>query len=332
MTIDTGKTTTLDADRRASLQWIFGMAAAFALAPLSAHGASGDSANAWAIAASNFHGIYDDETLRPKFRDFLRNVYSIYPSDQFHALIADVCGKQMTDKDIYLTCQARLKEITPIANQVRNALPALLTQTELVGKQIQTMLDGHGPIDGYLEMGTKGGYIGYARSDLNLRGDLVLLSDDAPSYALGDVIERRVIRKLGRFVDLNAYTPISSKQIASASLDVVCNPIGFHHIPTDRRADFIQSLRQTLRPNGTLLVRDHDAYSSSMNQMVALAHDVFNLGLTKSWEHNQHEVRHFISLKELVDDLRRFGFKPDGKVLYQSGDPTLNAMMRFVAM
>ena len=328
MTIEAGSTLTTNADRRAYLQWLFGMAVVCA-SPLSARAASDDAANAWAVATSNFHGIYDDDTSRLKFRDFLRNVYSIYPSDRFHALIGDVCRKQMTDKDIYLSCQARLKDITPIGNKVRNALPALLSQTEVVGKQIQTMLERHGPIDGYMEMGTKGGYIGYARTELDLRGDLVLLSDDAPSYALGDVIERRVVRKLGRFVDLNAYAPISSKQIASGSLDVVCNPIGFHHIPTDRRADFIQSLRQTLRPNGTLLVRDHDAHSVAMNQMVALAHDVFNMGLTKSWQHNQQEIRHFISLKELVDDLRRFGFKPAGQALYQAGDPTLNAMMRF---
>jgi hypothetical protein len=331
MTIESGAPVAVHADRRESLQWILGMAVVCAVSPKIALASSGDAANAWAVAASNFHGIYDDVALRVKFRDFLRNVYSIYPSDQFHALIADVCRKQMNDHEIYLSCQTRLKEITPIANQMRNALPALLSQTRVVGQQIQAMLAGHGPIDGYLEMGTKGGYIGYARSDLDLKGDLVLLGDDAPSYALGDVIERRVVPKLGRFVNLNAYTPISTRQIASSSLDVVCNPIGFHHIPLDRRGDFIQSLRHTLRRGGTLLVRDHDAYSSAMNQMVALAHDVFNMGLTKSWAHNQQEVRHFMSLKMLVDDLRRFGFKPEGKVLYQAGDPTLNAMMRFVA-
>ncbi|HET8869041.1 MAG TPA: hypothetical protein VFM48_01225, partial [Aquabacterium sp.] len=159
---------TTDVNRRTSFQWIFGMAVGFAIGPLRAQAASDDHANAWAVAASNFHGIYDDDGLRLRFRDFLRHVYSIYPSDQFHALISDVCTKQASDKDIYLTCQARLKEITPIANQVRNALPALLTQTEVVGRQIQTMMDGHGPIDGYLEMGTKGGYIGYARSHLDL--------------------------------------------------------------------------------------------------------------------------------------------------------------------
>lgn len=347
MTIESGLPTPSGDDRRATLQWLFGLAVACSVGPRGARAATtsasasasspastaaGDAANAWAIAGSNFHAIYDPASARLKFRDFLRHVYSIYPSDAFHALIADVCSKQASDKDIYLACQARLKEITPMANQVRHALPALLNQTEVVGKQVIDMLDGHGPIDGYLEMGTKGGYIGYARSGLELRGDLVLLADEASGYALGDLVERREIRKLGRFVDLNAYAPVSSQQVAPGSLDVVCNPIGFHHIPPDRRADFIQSLRQTLRRNGTLLVRDHDADSPLRVQMVALAHDVFNMGLRQTWDHNQREVRHFISLKDLTADLRQFGFRPEGKVIYQRGDPTLNAMMRFVAV
>ncbi|MES2091276.1 MAG: dehydrogenase [Pseudomonadota bacterium] len=290
-----------------------------------------DSRNGWAVAASNFHGIYDDEPLRAHFGDFLRHVYSIFPPDKFHTLIAEVSRQNTNDKDIYLTCQRRLGEITPMANQVRNALPALLSQTEVVGRQLLRMLDGRSAIDGYMEIGTKGGYIGYAQSRLTLRGDLVLLNTEAASYALGDLFERRVVRKIGRFVDLNDYRPLSNSAVATASLDVVCNPIGFHHSPLERRDEFVSSLRRCLRKGGLLIVRDHDVHSPAMNQMVALAHDVFNMGLIHPWMHNQQEIRNFTSLRELGDYLAKFGFRPTGQALYQAGDPTLNAMIGFVA-
>jgi hypothetical protein len=331
MTIDQQAVAATDVERRRCMQWVLGLSALWAAGPLQAS-TSGDAHNAWSVAASNFHGIYDDEALKRGFADFLRHVYSIYPSERFHALIADVCRKQSADKDIYLACQARLDEVTPWGNQVRNALPALLAQTEEVGKQLQRMLGGRGRIDGYMEIGSKGGYIGYARPELDLHGDLVMLSDQPATYALGDVIERRLISRLGRFVNLNAYAPIAGNSVAPGSLDVVCNPIGFHHAPAERRDDFIRSVRQCLRKGGLLLVRDHDVTSPAMNLMVSLAHDVFNMGLQHPWAQNQQEVRHFQSLKALAQDLARFGFTPTGQALYQSGDPTLNALVGFAAV
>lgn len=290
------------------------------------------SRNRWAIGMSNFHGVYDQAGSRERFADFLRYVYSIYPPERFHALIGDMTKLHTADQAVYLACQQRLAEITPLGNQVRNALPALLTQTEVVGRQLRQLLQGRGAIDGYMEIGTKGGYIGYARAALNLKGDVVLLGEEDATYGLGDMFERRSLIKMGRFVDLNSYLPVAEREVATASLDVVCNPIGFHHSPTERRDPFVASLRRCLRRGGLLLVRDHDVDSPSMKQMVALAHDVFNLGLHKDWMHNQQEIRHFTSLDEMGGFLSKAGFRPTGQVLYQEGDPTRNALVAYEAV
>ena len=63
--------------------------------------------------------------------------------------------------------------------------------------------------------------------------------------------------------------------------------------------------------------------------MVALAHDVFNMGTKESWNYNDRELRLFYSLAELDELLIRYGFKSNGQQLYQEGDPTLNALMHY---
>ena len=291
-----------------------------------------DSENGWTVGGSNYHAIYDDENLRAEFLKFLQNVYSIYPPEKFHALIDRITRASAHDKEIYLATQSKISEIKPIASELRYGLPALFHQTRLIGDQLEQFLKERNAIDGYMEIGTKGGYIAAARSALKLTGDMVILHSEAASYGLGDMFERRGIFRAGRFVNLNNYVPIGESDVKSGSLDVVCNPIGFHHSPPKRRDAFVRSIRRCLRKGGELIVRDHDVDSKEMNHLVALAHDVFNMGLTHPWAYNQGEIRNFTSLQELSLYLTNFGFRLTGKMQYQDGDPTRNALMRFVAV
>ena len=228
--------------------------------------------------------------------------------------------------------QHRLPDIKPLAGDMLYGLPALFRQTRVVGAQIETVLKARKKINGYMEIGTKGGYIAYAKSSLNLSGDIVLLHTERPSYGVIDIFERRSLFKGGRFVNLNNYQPISDKEVSAASLDVVCNPIGFHHSPPEYRDEFVRSIRRCLRDGGQLIVRDHDVNSIGMNHMVALAHDVFNMGLNKAWDYDQKEIRNFTSLAELKGYLEKFGFQSTGNDLYQDGDPTKNALFSFIAV
>ncbi len=120
--------------------------------------------------------------------------------------------------------------------------------------------------------------------------------------------------------------------VASNSLDVVANYIGIHHSPPARRDAFVGSMHRVLRPGGKLLLRDHDVDSDDMNRMVALAHDVFNMGLGLRGSRIRREIRNFTSIAQIETYLEGCGFRSvDSKApLLQRGDPTHNALMEFV--
>jgi isopenicillin N synthase-like dioxygenase len=105
--------------------------------------------------------------------------------------------------------------------------------------------------------------------------------------------------------------------------------IGFHHCPVDLRNEFFASIRDVMKPDGYLIVRDHDVRDETMWHMVALAHDVFNLGTEESWAYNERELRRFYSLATLDKMLNKAGFATDGRRLLQDGDPTLNTLMLY---
>lgn len=291
-----------------------------------------DINNRWSINGSNFHAIYDNPEQRLAFGGFLQNIFSIFPPEKFDALIAKASAQEKADKFIYAAVQGRMSSIKPIASDVRYSLPALYHQTSTIGKQILQLIGGRKQVNGYMEIGTKGGYLAFMDNNIQFDGDKVLLSDLPATYELGDIAERRGVKKNGRFVSLNSYVPIGEDAVKSQSLDVVCNPIGFHHSPPEKRDAFVRSIRRCLRPGGKLIVRDHDVNHETMNHMVALAHDVFNMGLDHPWSYNCAEIRNFTSLDGLRDYIASFGFEPEQSYIYQDGDPTKNALFSFVAV
>ena len=101
------------------------------------------------------------------------------------------------------------------------------------------------------------------------------------------------------------------------------------HISLSNNSPRTGSIREVITPGGYLILRDHNVHNEKMQKMVALAHDVFNMGTAESWDYNERELRHFYSLEELDAMLVKWSFKSDGRRLYQSGDPTLNALMLY---
>lgn len=286
--------------------------------------------NAWALqGASNFHAIYDDPASRQAFYPFLQNVFHLYPEQDMHRLIATTTAKGGSDRDIYEAVQKQLPHITPELAGLRYALPALRHQKKEMRGQTLQLLGSRREFNGYLEVGTTGRYLSVLRRSLKLSGDCYLLHNQRPGYDLTDVAERGQIRRLGHYIDLNDYAPIDPAVVADNSLDLVANFIGFHHSPSDRLDGFVRSLHRVLRPGGLMVVRDHDAAGLQLNHTVALAHDVFNMGLHTDWSINQQEIRHFTTLAELRDYLQARGFQVQPGELYQPGDPTHNALMLF---
>jgi len=302
--------------RRTILTWL---AAALAL-----------PAHAGAAPPSAFHRVYDDQALRDRFFLFLQNIFHLFPEDRFHQLIIDQVHAHATDPEIYRGIAAGLPDIKPFASELTYAIPALKKQKSEMARQAAHYLQDVARVDGYLEMGTTGRYVRSLGQRVELVGPLYVLNDTSPSFGPVDVIERGTPRKLGAFVPMGVYDPVGAAAVPDASLDVVCNFIGFHHCPPDKLGDFVSSLRRALRPGGRLLVREHDVVDPEMDAFVALAHDVFNVGVGLSWDDNAGQRRHFRSVVGWTALLEGHGFTRTAGTVTQAHDPTDNALLQFV--
>ena len=274
----------------------------------------------------NFRAIYLDPKLRSRFFLFLKNVFHLYPEQEFDALIQKVTQQHLTDREIYETILAELPSIRPYLRDMRYALPALRKQKAVMLEQTVALLDGRKTFGRYAEVGSTGRYYDRLSGTLSFSEAPVFIHTDKPSYQPREIMERGHVHKVGSFVPLDGYAPLA---LAEGSIDLLTVYIGFHHAPRERRDEFIRSCHAALRRGGSLIVRDHDVTDPSMTHFVALAHDVFNCGLELPWETNAMEVRNFASLDQLHGTLLTAGFTPHDRRLLQEGDPTRNTLMRY---
>ncbi len=277
----------------------------------------------------NFHHIYSDPTLRTEFFNFLRNVFNLYPEEDLHQLITDTAGRMQKDKDIYLEVQSRLSEVTPFMSIFNYQLPALRRQKEVMASQSVELLGSDSRINGYLEIGSSGRYLDYLEERIRITGERYYADGKKPGYSLSEMVDRGQVRIGATYIPFTDYYTRYGCEIPQKSLDLVTNYIGFHHCPVELRTGFISSIRDTLRYGGKLILRDHDCDSRDQHIMVALAHDVFNMGTRETWEYNEREVRHFYSLEFIRNFVEDLGFRYEGCSLFQPGDPTRNALMLF---
>lgn len=282
-----------------------------------------------AQGGSNFHAIYDNPELREAFFPFLVNVFHLMPEDAFHELIARSVEAHADDESIYRAIAAGLDDITPFHATLTYAIPALRTQKEVLGSQTAALLDGVGPIDGYVEIGTNGSYIEPVRDRVELSGPVVLLTDKPQTFSPSEMIQRGSLRRNATFVPMGDYDPVAREALPDAAVDLVSSYIGFHHAPLERLDPFVESLHRILRPGGRLVLREHDVDTDTQDELVALAHDVFNVGTHLSWETNADQLRHFRSVDRWTTLLEGHGFRREEGHALQEGDPTDNALLVF---
>jgi len=277
----------------------------------------------------NFRYVYADHTSRDEFKNFLVNVFHLYPEDDLQQLIEAAATANATDEQIYRSVQAQLDDIKPLLGDLTYSLPTLAKQKEVLAEQTVTLLGTERRIDGYLEVGSNGRFLDSLEERLDIVGDSFTVSDRAPTYSIVDMLDRGQIFDAGTFIALEDYRPAIAAEIPRNSVDLATVFIGFHHCPIDLREQFIGGIRDVLRPGGALVVRDHHAHDEHMWRMVALAHDVFNMGTQETWEYNERERRLFYPLETLHGLLTSAGFRSDGRRLLQDGDPTLNTLMLY---
>ncbi len=278
---------------------------------------------------SNFKRVYTSPAERKAFRLFLKNVFHLYPDQQFDRLINVLTARYDTDGEIYRHLSERLPEITPRLSALTYAIPALRKQKAEMTAQTVALLGDRREVTGYAEIGTTGRYLSGLRKAVDVRGHVYVVNDVAPIYSAEDIVERGQIRKVGAYVDMTGYPEFDQGHIPPASVELVTNYIGFHHAPADRLDGFVRAIHRILVPGGRLVVRDHDVDGERMDAMVGLAHDVFNAGVGITWPDNAAQIRNFRSLADLTAYVEARGFRRAERVEFQQGDPTKNGLMLF---
>ena len=281
------------------------------------------------ITGRNFSQIYSNMRLKDEFFKFLKNVFHLMPEDDLHKLIAEAVAQKKDDKSIYVDVQTKLDDITPMFSTTRYALPALKRQKDEMARQTLELLGKGGTYNGFLEIGSSGRYLDYLEEEVDIEGERYYADGKEPGYALSEMVDRGQIRIGAKYIPLSDYKTKYADIIPKESLDLVTIYIGFHHCPLDLRVPFISSIRDTLRVGGKLILRDHDCDTEEQKIMVALAHDVFNMGTHESWEYNNKETRNFYSLAFICNFVEQIGFRFDKRTIFQEGDPTKNALMMF---
>ncbi|MBL8994112.1 MAG: dehydrogenase [Spirochaetia bacterium] len=283
-----------------------------------------------APGAGNFKAIYLDDAKREEFRLFLKNVFHLYPEEDFHSLIWDLTRKFNTDREIYLELVKRVDKIKPLFGDLTYSLPSLKKQKQEMADQTGRLLEGYQSQKRYLEIGTMGRHVSDMKKMTGFKGEAYLLNDTPPAFSPADIMERGQVPRLGKFLDIDDYSPISENAIEPGSVDLATVYIGFHHAPAGRLSGFLDSIHKAMAPGSALVVRDHNATDLHRWTLVALAHDVFNAGLHYSWSDTVRQVRHFNSFEEQRKRMKVHGFEFTGTELYQEGDPTRNALMKFI--
>jgi SAM-dependent methyltransferase len=278
---------------------------------------------------SEFKAVFNDTKWSDDFYRFLQVIFHLYPEDKFHQLIKEETAIGKTDEEIYKSVQSKLKCIKPFLSELTYALPALKKQKKEIVRQTLGLLGDVKQISGYAEIGSTGRYISQLRKEIKVTGPIYLINDLAPTKSPGDIMERGQLGKLGNFVDINGYNPISSLTIPDASLDVVTCYIGLHHCPVAKLDGFVESIYRILRPGGSFVIRDHNVKTPEMATFVSLVHTVFNVGLNETWEFEARDFKNFKSADEWAAIIEQAGFKDAGKRILQDKDPSDNTLMLF---
>ena len=280
-----------------------------------------------ASAAHDFAAVYGDVKWRDDFYRFLQNVFNVYPEDRFHWLVAEAVAEGGDEEAIYRRVLSRRSGAAVFLNPLRYALPSLFKQKQEMKRQTLSLLGDRNQFEHYVEIGSLGRYASVLRKSARL-AKVTLVDDRPPDNSPVQILERGGVHKLGSYVPLNHYAPLSAA-ISDASVDLMTCYIGLHHIEPPDLQPFLQSLARVLKPGGLFIVRDHDVTNQPMFRFVSLAHTVFNAGLGEPWSANAEEKRYFRPVAEWVALLRNVGLEDVGARVLQANDPTLNTLMAF---
>lgn len=265
---------------------------------------------------------------RDEMRDFLNHVFMQLNEKEFFALVDSILeDRTLNDEQIYQVLYENISKAQPNSIWgIRQTLKALNSLKSELG-DLTAQLVGQRPVNGYVEIGYPGRMTRPLKNRLSIQGPLYVIQDEE---RLTDYVEAGFPRPYDFFVPLNDYEPISQNEIPTASVDLVCLYIGLHHAPEEKLDAFVDSIKRILRPGGSFILMDHDAYTHELQDFVDVVHSVFNAATGVELSENSQEIRNFHSLQYWINRVEAHGLVYDhSKPLVRQGDSTLNALIRF---
>jgi len=282
------------------------------------------------VIPNEYAAVLDTETGRQRTKAFLANIFHLFPEDALFDLLMTSRTTSTTDREWYVKVQDGLSDIKPFLADLTYALPSLSVQKKEMAGQTLGIPGFPSRIDGYIEIGSPGRYVSRLRKHVRIGGDIVLLNETEPSMSPVDIAERGGLRRIGRWLPLD-YSTTMLRTLGDRSYDVITCYIGLHHAPVEALSDIIREIRRVLRSGGMFIMRDHDVTSMEMATFVSFAHTVFNIGTGVSADIDARDTKIFRSADEWSKLIAGEGFRDSRARTLQTGDPTLNTLLAFIA-
>ena len=296
--------------------------------------ASSNSINFDSLNGNNMQYILSNDRGEKEVKDFINNVLRQCDADKFIEISRKTLGNKpdSSNAEFYRSLKPQISRTTPLIPFIAK-VKSLHHQQKILSAQLQNLI-GNRVVKNYVEIGTPGTYInGLKDSMLIEQATVINNTQGLIDYIHGSSWSlSRKFKSYDKFVPLNNYDAIAEEQIPSNSVDVVSCVIGLHHIPTEKLQPFVSSIYRILKPGGIFILRDHDAKDDEVKSIVQAAHTIFNLvTMELDLEGEVKEFRNFQPLSHWIKLLTMNGFKEATcDKLYQTGDPTLNAMVKFI--
>lgn len=278
-----------------------------------------------------YHRVMKSDRAKTEFSKFLKNILCRVDQVKLFALLDEILQYADTKEEIYQALLLKIPTIMPNTfTDMSNILGSLTTIKKDLTEQALELLPKNQQYDGLIEIGYPGRFIKSFKTKLDIKGDVVAINDEE---RLSDYVQTGYPRPYHRFVKLGEYEPLSEMEFKDNSAELISIFIGLHHIPEEKLEPYLQSLRRVLKPDGHLLLVDHDIQNQETLDQANMAHSIYNAVMGFSLEEEMAEIRNFRPLSYWVNLLQKNGFNIQMQSLspqIREGDPTLNSMIHLV--
>lgn len=281
------------------------------------------------IEKTHAHAVMKDEETKDAFKGFLANILQRVDIDKIYPLLEDILTYRDTHADIYQELCARLPEIMPSTlDDIRRKLNSLYAIKRELGAQAAALIPEDATINGIVEIGSPGRFIGGFREHFKVTGTIVAVNDEDPSFS--DYIDANSWHPYDVFKKLDYDHLDSFNELEDNSADLITCYVGLHHFSPEKLDLFLDKLSRVLRDGGHFILDDHDVIDEKTNDMSHLAHMIFNAVNGVSLENEMKEIRNFQPIGYWQEQLVKhnlYGISGADVPMIRPGDPTRNRMI-----